>query len=112
MKRITRIQVSREDIAAIAAHSFTLYIVGEGGSTGRARAVMHAAAGLLRAGGIAVKVESAGVAHNATDWLALATDASDFAMYRAYVTFIGQGDGKTYYSCGTHNLGYPDVVVS
>jgi hypothetical protein len=57
--------LSEADVAAIDAHSFTLYVVGNGGSTESARGVMQAMTGLLHAGSIAAKVESAGVAHSA-----------------------------------------------
>ncbi len=106
-----RRSLSEADLAAIDAHSFTLYVITSGGSTNGARNVMQAVSGLLRAGGLAVKVESAGVAHSRADWLSLLADDRDLALYHAFVTLIGRED-KTYYSCGMHNLGYPDAVVS
>lgn len=98
-----------EDLNAIASHTFTLYLVGEGGSVDAAKRLLHAANGLLKAGGLAVKVESTGVAHRADQWTELCGHDHVVNLQQAYVTYIG-GDG-VYYSCGMHNLGYPDAVV-
>lgn len=96
-----------EDISAIERHTFTLYVVGDGGSQERARTMMRVASGLLKAGGLGVKVESAGVAHNANNWNALLASPEPAALYHAFVTLAGADDA--YYSCGMHNLGLPDV---
>lgn len=104
-----RRSLNEEDLDAIASHAHTLYIIGPGGSTEAARSIMGIACGALKAGGIAVKVESAGVAHSARDWLNLAQDQHPAALYRAYVTLIG-GKGS-HYSCGMHCLGLRDAIV-
>lgn len=100
--------VTEEDLRAVAAHTCACYLIGEGGSVEAAQRMMDAACGLLRAGGVAVKVESAGKAHSARDWTDLAARREPRALYDAYVTLIG-GDGGGY-SCGMHNLGLPDAA--
>lgn len=98
------------DLDAIESHTLTLYIIGEGGSVDAAKRLLHAANGLLKAGGLAVKIESTGVAHRADQWAEFCANDSLFGnLLKAYVTYVG-GDG-CYYSCGMHNLGYPDAVV-
>jgi Domain of unknown function (DUF4261) len=106
-------RLDQETLDAIAGHTFMFYVVGEGGSLEAARGIMRVVCGLLRAGGIAVKVESAGLAHRAEVWQQLAGEAetSDAALYHAYVTRIGQNDTGLFYTCGMHNLGLRDVVV-
>lgn len=104
-----RLSLSEQDLNAIASHSHTLYIIGPGGSPEAARSIMGVTCGVLNAGGIAVKVESAGVAHSARDWFGLAQDQHLAALYRAYVTLVG-GKGS-YYSCGMHCLGLRDAIV-
>jgi hypothetical protein len=106
-------RIDQETLDAIAGHTFTFYVVGEGGSLEAARGIMRVVCGVLRAGGIAVKVESAGLAHTAEVWKQLAVEAetSDAALYHAYVTRIEQQDADLYYTCGMHNLGLRDVVV-
>lgn len=56
-------------------------------------------------GGIAIKVESSGVAHTWGRWNELVA-GSQFDQYVAAVTLIGDSD--YYYSCGMHNFGLAD----
>ena len=63
---------------------------------------------LREVGGIAVKVESAGVAHTWERWFALLSGAS-FDHYTAFVVLIGDKD--YYYSCGMHHFGLPECEV-
>ena len=97
------------DLRRLAEHTFTLYLVGEEGSLALARRFMHAARGLLKAGGIAVNVESSSVAHSADDWSTLCDQDDHAALLAAYVTYVR--DGARFYSFGMHNLGYPDVCI-
>ena len=101
--------VTEADLRAVAAHTCTCYLIGEGGSAEAAQGMMDAACSLLRAGGVAVKVESAGKALSGRDWTALAARREPRALYDAFVTLIG-GGGEGY-SCGMHNLGLPDASV-
>lgn len=78
---------------------------------------------LLKAGGVAAKSESAGLAHGRDLWLDLARQyrkASDegdahtasAALYRAWVQrAIHDEDTNSLYSVGMHLLGHPDVEV-
>jgi hypothetical protein len=104
-----RRSLTEADLAAIDAHTHTLYVIGKGGSSERAKLLMQVGARLLRAGGLAVKVESAGVAHSASDWQTLTAASEPSALYSAYVTLVG--NEKHFYSCGMHNLGLPDAIV-
>jgi hypothetical protein len=104
--------IDEATIRAIAKHTFTAYIIGPGGSLDAARSIMSAAVGVLHAGGLAVKVESAGVAHSSEQWKALTTTADAEALYYAYVTMVGQEDNRTFYSCGMHNLGLRDAIIT
>ncbi|MEL6580403.1 MAG: hypothetical protein AAFQ14_11670 [Cyanobacteria bacterium J06621_12] len=65
---------------------------------------------LLQIGGIAVKVESAGLAHSREKWLANYDSDDVFDIYSLYVILV---EGKDYYySCGMHNFGKADVAIS
>jgi uncharacterized protein DUF4261 len=97
------------DLAQIASHNLVLYLVGPGGSRQRAESFMRAAAGLLKAGGMAVKVESSGIAHDRTTWLDMTKRLYLFSAHRAFVVSI---TGSDVYTCGMHNLGYPDAIVA
>jgi hypothetical protein len=102
--------VTPEDLSQLAAHTFVLYLVAPGGSRKRAEAAMATAGGLLRAGGLAVKVESAGVAHSRGTWLELVEDRHLFSAHHALVVVVTGRDPV--YSCGMHNLGLRDSIVA
>lgn len=102
-------RLTKKDMAAIASHTFTLYLVADGGSVKAATKLLHAANALLKSGGLAVKIESAGTAHRAKQWTEFCEADHLGNLLRAYVTYVGS-DG-IYYSCGMHNLGYRDAVV-
>jgi len=97
-----------DEMARIAGHSSVAYLIGHGGSRKNAEALMAAAAGVIKAGGLGVKVESAGVAHAPAVWLDLARRTHLFSAYRAFVVCVS---GDEVYSCGMHNLGLRDVIV-
>jgi hypothetical protein len=63
---------------------------------------------LQAAGGLAVKVESAGVAHSWERWRTLLS-GSTFDQYTAVVTLVADADW--FYSCGMHNLALADCEV-
>src|SRR5262249_53529116 len=63
---------------------------------------------LRRAGGIAVKVESAGIAHTWERWSELLT-GTPFDLYCAVVVLVA--DEEQYYSCGMHHFLLPECAV-
>jgi len=99
------------ELAAIASHTCTVYLVGSDPSLTGARAMIEVTDHLLVAGGLAVKIESSGLAHGARRWRKLAADGSTLATYSAFVTLVGGGGGDYHYSCGMHNLGMPDGSI-
>lgn len=101
--------LTEDDLDAIAAHTLTPYLIGTGGSVEAAIAMLDAGYAILRAGGLAVKVETSGIAHSASDWRSFAERDDDVAVFRAFVTFVRNGDD--YYSCGMHTLGHRDAIV-
>lgn len=103
--------LSAADLDNIERHTHTVYLIGDGGSFENARTLMRAAQALLRCGGLAVKVESAGLAHTAEHWNQLTDDDwLPVAPLRAFVTYVGERD--EFYSCGMHNLGFRDAVLT
>ena len=64
---------------------------------------------LLNIGGIAVKVESAGIVHEKTKWQTNHDSNDVFDIYSLFVNLI---EGDDYYSCGMHNFGKADVALS
>ncbi len=102
--------VANQDLENIEAHSFVLYLLKEGGSPDHCRRAMDFANGLLRAGGLAVKVETAGVAHSPADWRKMSERKTVPDLIRAFVV-VAMGE-ETTYSCGMHNFGLRDAVVA
>ncbi len=104
-------RLSDAELAAIASHTCTVYLLGKDASLTGARAVMQLVDHLVIAGGLGVKVESAGLAHGARRWRKLAADGSTLATYAAFVTLVGGSSAAHHYSCGMHNLGLPDGSI-
>jgi hypothetical protein len=100
---------SEAELDAIGSHTFTLYLSRDGGSPEAAWKVMRAARGLIQAGGLGVKVESAGLAVRPEVWSEWADTEFLPNLYHAFVVRVGGPEG--YFSCGMHNLGYRDVIV-
>lgn len=96
-------------LQAVAAHRSTAYLLFDDPGYETARTAARFAGAILGAGGIAVKVESAGVAHGKEVWLARCGSEDPLDVYALFVTLVGGGD--TYYSCGMHNFGLPDASV-
>lgn len=63
----------------------------------------------LSLGGIAVKVESAGIVHERDKWLAYYNSQDVFDIYSLFVVLVEGED--YYYSCGMHNFGKADVML-
>ncbi|NEZ68031.1 DUF4261 domain-containing protein [Leptolyngbyaceae cyanobacterium CCMR0082] len=103
-------RLSEAELIAIEQHTHTIYLSVDGGSFDSARNLMHAAKALLNCGGIAVKIESTGIAHSPAQWTEWADDELPLAVMNAFVTYVG-GDG-TFYSCGMHSIGHRDAVVT
>jgi hypothetical protein len=102
--------IRKDILQKISEHKYTLYPVAEPASIETATWMLKVGVELLKAGGLAVKVESAGLAHTAEAWRDFAADGSLPALYRAFVTLI-MGDDY-YYSCGMHNFGLPDASMN
>jgi hypothetical protein len=66
----------------------------------------------LNAGGIGVKVENAGKAFTADHWRALLKDYDEPYLYQMFVVDSILAENGTVFSCGMHNLGFKDTIVS
>ena len=100
-------RIPDEELRAIDLHTMTPYLIGPGGSFENAKFMVQAAAAVLKAGGLGVKVESAGIAHSRARWLELENQELFIYGLDAFVVFC---HGTTTYSCGMHNLGFRDAV--
>ena len=108
--------INEKDLANIAQHRGTLWVMSSEVSLAHARRMMKVGQTLLKAGGLGVKVETSGVAHSAQRWQTLTNSAaladSDDATSPVYCAFVNLVEGaETDYSCGMHNFGLPDVSL-
>jgi hypothetical protein len=104
-----------EEFSVIERHDSVVYALGcnfgAGAALAEARRMLELGARLLQSGGVAMKCESAGIAHGRARWLALAKDESNEALFHAFVRYPIGGE-EDFYSCGLHLLGRPDLIVS
>jgi hypothetical protein len=95
---------------AIENYSVNICLTGRGGSIEAAKQLMAAGAAVLAAGGMGVFVDNSGIAHGATDWMALHDSADDGGVYWAYVLAARTDNGEMY-SVGMHILGFADAII-
>lgn len=104
-------RVSEEFLEEIDQHQQVLYLSYETGDLESAKAIAEAGQALLKAGGLGVKVETAGKAFTKEHWMSLLEDFEESNLYEMFVLdSIRDAEGNVY-SCGMHNLGLKDCMV-
>ena len=104
-------RVSDSFLEEIDCHNTVVYLIGEGGNMEAAEALARAGYAILKAGGIGVKVETAGKAFMKEQWANLLEDEFQASSCKMFVlTSISTDDGAVF-SCGMHNLGLKDTIV-
>lgn len=93
----------------IEQHTFTIYVIADSNRFEDLLNVVDVGAGLLRSGGLAVKIETTGIAYTKEEWNQLSTEKEYFPIYSHFVTLIGDEDH--YFSCGMKAFGLPDTVI-
>ncbi|MDB5748027.1 MAG: hypothetical protein JWP72_2875 [Massilia sp.] len=96
-------------MAAVADHDCVIYLAGKGGSRQAAESMMRAAAALVEAGGLGVKVDSTGIAHGPAYWFDICDKLEQLTAHRALVVYVMGKDDV--FSCGMHNFGLPDAMT-
>lgn len=100
-----------ELLERLGAHTRTLYLVDdEAGTLEAAERLLRTSAKLLDAGGLAVKVETAGLAHAPEAWRELATlPLGPISLFHAFVLRLFDPGDRVASTAGMHALGLPDV---
>ena len=96
-------------LTEIDQHTYTVYIIAEVSDFEAVINLIDAGAALLKAGGLAVKIETAGMAHTKEAWQTLQKNPDIIPVYAHFVTIIGEDDH--YGSFGMKAFGLPDVVT-
>lgn len=102
-------EFSSADLAAVERHASVAWLIFDQPGYGTARTAARFARALLEAGGVAVKVDSAGLAHTRERWLRTWNSDDPWDIYSLFVILVG-GEGR-YFSCGMHNFTLPDAAV-
>ncbi|HEX7902321.1 MAG TPA: hypothetical protein VF487_00480 [Chitinophagaceae bacterium] len=104
--------VTENFLNEIENHNLVVYISVPSGSLFEAEHIAFAGAAVLKAGGIGIKVETAGKAFEKETWVDLTNNFQESNLYEMFVIdSLYQKDGTTF-SCGMQNLGLKDTIVS
>jgi hypothetical protein len=105
-------RVTEEFLDEIDRHTYVIYIVGETGNMEEAEHIAHAGNAILKAGGTGIKIESAGKAFEKDMWMGALEGFEPHRLYEMFVLDSIIDEDGTLYSCGMHNLGLKDTIVS
>lgn len=106
--------MSAAAVASVAEHRMVAYLLAmpeQPASSAGARALAQAASALLAAGGLAVKVETAGKAFEAAKWRELAALETAETLWELFVAQTIKATDGASFTCGMHNLGLKDALV-
>ena len=103
-------RLSETTLDEIGNHLSTLYLHFPLAVSGQQQRLKMFTGVIKDVGGIALKIETSGVAHSWESWEEILNSDNPFDMYRGFVTLVGDQDH--YYSCGMHHFSLPEVQVS
>ena len=102
-------QIAEEDIDALGEHTFTLYLLSDETGRGVVESMMDAVVGLLDAGGLLVKIETAGFSVSSAQWREHTSVKAPYSLYRAMVALVGED--REHFTCGMGAFDFPDCAV-
>lgn len=100
---------SEQELQQIEQHQMVIYVICKAGSIALAQQALLLGQALLKAGGLAIKVETSGVTHLRSDWLNFDVE-NLFDLYKAFVPTVFDQDSL--YSCGMHQFGKADGCIN
>jgi hypothetical protein len=103
-------KLSDETLNKIAAHKAFVYLRFPLDIAAQRLRLVKFTKIISRCGGLAVKIENCGIAHEWERWFSLLDSDNPFDTYCAVVILIQ--DKHHYYSCGMQCFGLPDAQVS
>lgn len=105
-------QLSEGFLNEVDSHNHVIYLKFKTGNTDKLKSIALAANAILKAGGIGVHVETTGKSFSKEQWTELSSKADIYSIYHMFVLDSIQDESGGIYSCGMHNLGYPDTMVT
>jgi hypothetical protein len=103
---------SEEYLNDVDKHNSVVYILGRSGDIKECTNLANVAAKLLKVGGIGVKVETTGKSFTKEQWIELSNNKSIGNLYKMFVADSILIKDGTVLSCGMHNLGFCDSIIS
>jgi len=103
-------KLSKETLSKIKDHKSVVYVYFSLDILSQRPRLMKFTDALSRCGGIALKLENSGIAHEWERWFSLVGSDNPFDAYCASVVLIG--DETHYYSSGMQCFGLPDAQIS
>lgn len=100
---------TEEEMATANRYKVNATLSVHGGSMKAARAIIQAAAALVRAGGAGVFIDNSLLAHGGKLWLEIAEDGSSDALSYAFVGIVREQ--ADIWTVGMHVLGLRDIVM-
>ncbi len=104
--------VKEDFLEEIDHHNLVVYITGVTGNLFGAQNIAFAGNAILKAGGIGMKVETAGKAFSKENWFELIHNFAESNLYEMFVIDSLYQKDETIFSCGMQNLGLRDTIVS
>ncbi len=104
-------QLSNDFLSKIDQHKYVIYLSTEGGSLENAHDIAAAGNAILNAGGIGIKVETAGKAFTKEQWNDLLSNYDEPALYRMFVIDSIIDENNNTFTCGMHNFGLKDCIA-
>jgi hypothetical protein len=104
-------RVTEKFLEEIDNHRHVIYISGVTGNLKDAEDIAYAAEAVLKAGGIGIKIETAGKAFEKDRWYNMLQDFEESWLYEMFVIDSIIDKEGTVFSCGMQNLGYKDTIV-
>jgi len=93
----------------IDQHTFTVYIIAKNDGFEVVKSVIKAVSDILNAGGLAVKIETSGIAHSKESWLEMKEKTDDVSIYKHFVALANYEEYIS--SFGMKGFGLPDVIM-
>jgi hypothetical protein len=100
---------SKKELASVDGYKLNVTLSGRGGSMEAARAIMKAAAMIVRAGGAGVFIDNSALAHGRELWIEMTEDGGIDALSFAFVNIVQAN--KDIWTAGMHVLGLRDMVL-
>ena len=97
------------ELEKIEQHNRVIYVVCEGGSIELAQQALLLGQALMKAGGLAIKVETSGLTHLQSDWISYNAE-NILDLFKAFIPIIS--DDNLLYSCGMQQFGKPDGCIN